>query len=100
MKRIYSLIAVCAFALVSLYAFAEDVEPVISTNVHVVSGATPEQCPASWSGDIGEDQQVGFSGAGEETSNTSPGVRSCTGCAIDNKSGDCVCAKCYDYYDE
>lgn len=74
-------------------------EPIISNNVTVVKNATPAQCPASWEGSVAPDQMQVESGAGTSTMLTSPIIRSCEGCAIEPSSGDCVCKKCYDHYD-
>jgi hypothetical protein len=98
MKRIL-LVIMSAFIFISSNAvFADDVEPVINYNVSVIKNATPAQCTASWDGDISADQEVTTDGDGMQTSTTSPGVMSCTGCAIEQKSGDCVCKTCYSNY--
>ena len=99
MKPLLKRIAFYLLLIGSVAAFAASVEPVINYDVHVVQDAKPDQCPASWEGTIGEDQEVRYSGAGQETGITSPGVNSCTDCAIDKASGDCVCGTCYEHFD-
>lgn len=72
--------------------------PMIQNNVHVLQNATPSTCQAAASGRAGPADMVGYSGGGEFSGTTGPGVRSCTGCAVDNNSGDCVCKICYYYF--
>lgn len=74
------------------------VEPVINKNVHVLRGVTPSQCPTSWMGNPGSADINADTSGGVSNSAVGSGVRSCTGCAFDQASGDCVCATCYDNY--
>ena len=89
--------ALLLFVLYSIFtatmAFAE---PIVTNNVHVFPNATPTQCTADWNGDSQpiEDEFATGSGGGNIIT---PGMLSCTGCAIDTSSGDCVCKTCYDY---
>jgi hypothetical protein len=100
MKPIYKHLACVGLSVISMAVFAGAVEPVISHNVHVVKNATPAQCNASWEGDIAPASAVDDTGAGSQTILTAPGVRSCSSCAIEQASGDCVCKTCYDNYNE
>ena len=78
------------------YAFA--VEPIINNNVHVLKGVTPSQCPSSWRGNPGTTDIQVDSGEGMSNAAVGSGVTSCTSCAFDQASGDCVCATCYSNY--
>ena len=78
-------------------AFADP--PMITKNVPVLQNATPEQCPYEWDGRSGPADITVNSGMGQESGTTAPGVRSCTGCAIDPNSNACVCRTCYQYFD-
>jgi hypothetical protein len=86
------------FISVFIFASAWASEPLISKNVHVVQNATSAQCPATWRGTGNPDIAERNTALGQADVVGSD-VRSCTGCAIDKKSGDCVCSKCYDYSD-
>lgn len=87
-----------ALTVASTSIFADDVEPIIKNNVTVIKGATADQCPSSYKTEGGLDQETVEDGAGMQTDTTSPGVTSCSDCAIQN--GDCVCKTCYTNFDE
>jgi hypothetical protein len=79
-------------------SYAIAVEPSINNNVHVLRGVTPSQCPSSWRGNPGTADIQADTGEGMSNSAVGSGVTSCTGCAFDQASGDCVCATCYNNY--
>ncbi len=84
-------------ALIGFSSVFSAVEPAISYNVHVIQNASPGQCQPSMRNDTGPGDTQNNTRFGQlDTSN--PGVRSCTGCAIDSQSGDCVCRTCYTHY--
>jgi hypothetical protein len=90
-------IIVAGLLLVS-NVYAMDVEPVITHNVTVISNPTQGQCKSSWNGQVAAGQQTTYSGAGDQTGITSPGILSCSHCAVDQNSGGCVCKTCYSNY--
>lgn len=81
----------------SLVYAIDNIPPSVSQNVHVIKNATPQQCTPSWNGRAAPETVVDESGYGDNTG-MAQGVLSCTGCAIDSSSNDCVCAKCYSYF--
>lgn len=98
MKHIILSIFATMLFVTTNSVFADDVEPMVNYNVTVKKNVTPEQCPADWNGDAGSDQEIAYNGGGTETDTTSPGVMSCTGCAVDQNKN-CVCKTCYTNYD-
>lgn len=98
MRSFFTLLILQALLFATGTLFAEDISPPsITQNVHVLTNTTPANCPSSWNGSIAPDETTGVSGYGIE-SGTAVGVQSCTGCAFDNNSRDCVCKTCYGYY--
>lgn len=73
-------------------------EPLISKNVTVIPKGGSGQCTPSWKGRTYPEAETVLSGAGETQAQTGAMLRSCTDCAVDSQSGDCVCGTCYDYY--
>jgi len=94
---LFFILAACVFALNG--AVAAPGAPIVTRNVHVVPHATPSQCPSSVESRSSPVGQTDLSRFGSGTVE-SPGILSCTGCAIDNASGDCVCSTCYDYFND
>jgi hypothetical protein len=94
-----SILIILTQLLLFISPISNAVPPVINKNVHVIQNATTAQCPTSIRGKVGEANVITYSGIGEQDDESAPGVRSCTGCAIDSQSGDCVCETCYDYFD-
>jgi len=97
MKAILTLIIFSAL-LVGCASGVQTANVDAKLNVHVIQNATPQQCTATWKGNTAPRPEVSYSRIGEVTTLSPPGDRSCTGCAIDQGSGDCVCKKCYDFY--
>ena|SRR5204863_9800353 len=95
MRKLITLIIIPAILLFSIIIFAAP--PVINKNVTVISKSSPAQCTSSLRTRIGSDIMTTYSGMGEQDDESAPGVRSCTGCSI--QEGDCVCSTCYDYFD-
>lgn len=94
-------LALTVFLLLSSTAtFAYVVAPVINYNVHVLKNATPAQCTSSMESEIGAEITQVDSAYGNNDELTSPGVQSCTDCAIDSQSKDCVCGTCYQHFNE
>lgn len=95
------MLRIVSIMLIGLFFFTTSVfaEPVINKNVHIIKNATPAQCLSSMRGKAGEAMDTTYTGVGEQDIESAPGVRTCTGCAIDSASGDCVCETCYDYFD-
>jgi len=93
------LITILLFLQFALIPFAYAGPPVINNNVTIFQHANPGQCPSSVKMRGGNYDVTDFSGLGEQDTDSAPGVRSCTGCAID-QAGDCVCKTCYDYFDD
>jgi hypothetical protein len=91
------LLILSIFGVVLSCGIAAAGEPVINYNVHV--GHNLPQCNSTWEGRMGPYSEEILSGIGENAVQTSPVVRSCTGCALNNQSQDCVCKTCYDYFD-
>lgn len=96
MRAIVTLFILGTVLLTSQAVLADP--PDITYDVPVVANATPAQCTSSWRGDASPASGIDISRFGSD-SVEGPGVVSCTGCAIDNSSGDCVCHTCYSYYD-
>lgn len=98
MKRILFVFIMTSGLMLTSAVFA--LPPVVNYNVEVMQNATPAQCN-DWRGQIGPEEN---STAAADTSADGlqdmggPGVRTCTGCAV-NQSGTCVCKTCYDYTD-
>ncbi len=92
------MLMLCLFG--STTVFADDfTPPVEQNNVTVLQNANPTSCQAASSGRADPAEVVNYSSLGQGGAVSSPGVRSCTGCAVDNQSN-CVCAKCYYYFNE
>lgn len=88
-----------ALLVLTSTAFAEDVAPpAISKNVHIMRNTTPAQCPASWEGQASTEMFAEASGMGLNTGIPLVGVQSCSHCAYDSKTSDCICATCYGYF--
>jgi hypothetical protein len=79
-------------------AAVQVVEPVINKNVHVMQNVTPAQCPTSWRGNASATDITNETGRGTSNYQVATGIQSCSGCAFDQASRDCVCATCYDDY--
>lgn len=97
MKVLYFSFAIILATLFTHSAYA--VPPVVSQNVVVIRNATPAMCPSSWRGNAGEGVTETTSGEGESNADAAPGILSCTGCAFNASDKTCVCATCYDYFD-
>lgn len=95
MKSVFMLLILTSFLVCSM-GFAQS--PLVRKDVHVLKNATDDQCQAAANGRAGPQDMVGYSGAGEFTGTTGPGVRSCTNCAVDYRTQDCVCKLCYYYF--
>ncbi len=95
MSLLFSLFLFIAYST----AFAFAVPPVIQHNVLIIHDASPNQCPSSMQGDMTAEVDNVASAFGGDDELTSPGVQSCTGCAIDQQSGNCVCSTCYKHFD-
>jgi len=94
MKSILKLLIISISFIASASAVAE---PIVTRNVHVIRNATASQCPSSYNGRGSDEISTTVSGAGQNNNIATPGLLSCTGCAVDNTSGDCVCKTCYSY---
>lgn len=97
MKSLTRLFFYAFLASSSLVYAIDDIPPTVSRNVHVIQNARPSQCPSSWNGSASPEIVQDLSGYGNNTG-IAQGVLSCTGCAIDASSNDCVCSKCYSYF--
>ncbi len=97
MKVVYFSFAIL-FALF-FTNLAYSVPPVVTQNTVVLRNITPDMCPSSWKGNGGEGITETTSGLGENNSDAAPGIRSCTGCTFNAADKSCVCATCYDYFD-
>lgn len=86
-----------AFLACHLLYAQDNIPPVISRDVTVIKNATPSQCTSSWNGQANPEIVVNESGYGDN-SEIAQGVLSCTDCAIDSLSKDCVCKTCYSYF--
>lgn len=98
MKSIFWILILQSLLLLSGSVIAGIITaPSVNRNVHVIQNTTPSGCPRSWNGEIGPEEVSEATGYGMQ-SGTAVGVQSCTGCAFDSKSHDCVCNRCYGYY--
>ena len=91
-----------SFAIIFVTLFtnlAYSVPPVVTQNTVVLRNTTADMCPSSWKGNAGEGITETTSGMGESNADAAPGVLSCTGCAYNASNKTCVCATCYDYFD-
>ncbi len=97
MRNPLKLIILTSFMLISTQIFA--LPPVVNYNVPVMQHATPAQC-SNWRSQIGpeEDAVAEVTPVGGYSDFGSPGIRTCTGCSV-NQSGTCICKTCYDYTD-
>lgn len=95
--RLYLLAFIICLSLCNSILADDVTPPVINYNVHVIKNTNPSQCPSSWNGSISPETITNESQYGTSYG-TAIGVQSCTGCAFDNQSGDCVCNTCYGYY--
>lgn len=84
----------CSFLATNSSA-AQDVPPVVQSNVLILRHATPATCQAAQKGS-GPNEDVVTDSAVGQTYGTDVSVRSCTGCAVDNQQN-CICDKCYYY---
>lgn len=84
-------------ASANIYA-VEYSPPSITNNVHVITNTTPQQCPVSWKGSAAPETMTVATGQGLDTGVDTIGVQSCTGCAFDSSTRDCVCRTCYQYF--
>lgn len=94
------ILSIC-FLCISFSAplFAEGMsEPVISHNVPVMQNSSPSQCPTSWRGAVSPEAVTDLSDYGIDTGVEMVGVQSCSSCAFDQTSGNCICGTCYGYY--
>lgn len=101
MRSFFALIILNCLFFVCNIVFAQGeiiTPPTISTNVHVLKNTTSSQCPSSWNGSGGSESMTAVSGYGMDTGIDVVGVLSCTSCTFDSNSRDCVCARCYGYY--
>jgi hypothetical protein len=98
MKYLSFLVILCSLFFKMSSAFAV-VSPVIQHNVSILQNATPAQCRAAQQGRAAPTDVESYSGFGEYTGLSSPGMRSCSGCAVNSQSEDCVCKTCYYYFD-
>ncbi len=89
----YSLLLIAILA--SPLSQAAD-QPMISKNVHVMKNATAAQCTSSYRGTANPDVTQ-YNTALGQTDAVGAAVRSCSGCAIDPASHDCVCRTCFAY---
>ena len=69
----------------------------VQNNVIILHDATAATCKAAANGQSGPSDDTSYSGAGEFTGTTGPGIRSCSGCAV-NAANDCVCSSCSYYF--
>ena len=98
--RLLGLLILIFSLLGPLTAAAEEFTPPIEqNNVTVLQNATPVSCQAAQNGRADPAEVVNYSGAGQGGAVSSPGIRSCTGCAVDSKAN-CVCSQCYYYFNE
>jgi len=96
MKPIFILLILQLIFLSYTKAFAGP--PIVSFNVHVFQHASPSQCSGSWRGRVGPEDVSSYTRLGDVNDLSGPVVRSCTGCAVNSRSHDCVCRRCYDYF--
>lgn len=98
--RLLGLLVVLVSVLVSFAVYAEDFTPPIEqNNVTVLQNANPASCQAAANGEADPAEVVNYSTVGQSGGISSPGIRSCTGCAVDSKAN-CVCNQCYYYFNE
>lgn len=85
--------------LISLFfinAYAQST--IVSHDVHVLQNATQSQCMNYRGGYAGEADVEAFTSYGGFTGTSGAGVQTCSDCAIDPNSNDCVCRTCYSYF--
>lgn len=94
MKASFITLILHVFLFISFSVFAQ--APVnITHDVHVNQGG---QCPSTWRGRVGPEDTANYSSFGEYNALSAPGILSCTGCARDPQSNDCICHTCYADY--
>lgn len=81
-------------------AHAQSSPVVVSHNVSVVNNAVPSQCTETWRRRVAPEEITTTVSQYGNYSVGGPGVRSCTGCGYDKRTQSCLCATCYDYFNE
>lgn len=97
MQTILRLLAITVMLFGCGIIFAA--QPIITYNVVVKQNTDAAHCPASWGGESGNDILTEVSGQGINDGIDTAGIESCTDCAFDAKTHNCVCKTCYGYYD-
>ena len=99
MKCLFILLILQGLLILAIQsAFANYVEPDVERNVHILQNATPTACQAASNGSSGPQDVTSDTRYGAYNGTTGAGIRSCSDCAVDPTSGDCVCRICYYYF--